>query len=493
MAPIGSRAVRTLAALLLVAVLAGCTAPVGKDVAPEASGPLPETGPDGAIDHVAVAFNIGTPVAMEHDHTDASLHRGAHNLEQVAWSPLGVELGGHGFANFVLLERDGRTLAFVAVDGDADGGFAVADVTDPAHIQVLGQYRAPGSGFQEVRVTPDGRWAFQNVQEIPGAPSGMGGPLSACSACIHVVDLADLAAPRLSSVFPVELLGTHNMDVVEADGATYLFYVGQPLDSDNTPAGNKVGVARLVVAPTGTDAALVPAGEFRHPAILDDGRSFPHDVLVQRHPDGRLVGYVSHWDGGLVTFDATNPVAPVPLGVNREQEPSGALAIHWTVQEPRARADGRTIVWSAPEIGSLATDTGVVRAYDGSDPAALRQLGTWALPGNLSIEGQFLLSPHTVAPDMDTGLVAVAHYHAGVWVLDGTDPASPRSLGYAFPVGAAAEPYAGPIWWKKPNFDPDGFLPNVFQVRWHAGLLWVTERGTGLYAYRYTGPVPGSL
>ncbi|MEA3191108.1 MAG: hypothetical protein QOD77_1690 [Thermoplasmata archaeon] len=470
----GRPIVRAALAVLLLLAVAGCMAP--------SSPPTPPPDP--------VDAGIGTPIEMDHDHTDSSLHRGAYNLEQVAWSSLGVVLGENGFANFVLHQQGNRTLAFVAVDGDAEGGFTVADITDPAGIQVLGDYRAPGSGFQEVRVSPDGRWAFQNVQEIPGA-AVPADPVAACSACIHVVDLADLAAPKLSSVFPVELLGTHNMDLVAYPDGLYLFYVGQPLDSDNTPGGNKVGVARLVESPVG--AALVPVGEFRHPALLDDGRSFPHDVLVQQHPDGRRIGYVSHWDGGVVTFDASTPSALVPLGVNKEQQPSDALAIHWTIQEERARRDGRTIAWSAPEIGSLATGTGAVRSYDASDPAALRQLGTWTLPGNLSIEGQFLLSPHTVAPDMATGLVAVAHYHAGVWILDGTDPAAPKALGYAFPNGDATAGYPGPIWWKKPNFDPDGFLPNAYQARWHDGLLWVTERGTGLYAYRYTGPVPGPL
>lgn len=476
-------------------VAAGCAQPE------RTSKPVAEAEVDAAGHILAdvVARHIGTPVVLDHDDHDLRQHTAAYNLEQVAWTHADVQLGQHGFANFVLRDAGPRTYAYIAVDGDAQGGFDILDITDPAHIALVGAYRTSGSGFQEVRVTPDGQHAVLNVQEVPSASSA-GAGLGACSVCIQVVSLADPAHPALESVLPVETLGTHNMDIVAYDSGPapglYLFYVGQPATADNLPVGNRLGVARFVETPAGM--TLVNVGTFAHPALVDSGRSFPHDILVQQHPDGRRIAYVSHWDGGAVTFDATNPLAVTPLGINTEEAPSHALAIHWLTQEPRPRsannpAAGRTIVWSAPEIQALPDGTGVIRAYDASDPANLRQLGTWQLPGNLSIEGRFLLSPHTVAPDMDTGLVAVAHYHAGVWVLDGTDPAHPYALGFAFPHGNATDPYRGPIWWKKPNFDPDGFAPNVFQVRWHNGLLWVSERGTGLYAYRYTGPVPGPL
>lgn len=494
-------------AVLLLGLLAGC---VGGDSPSHAdSGPEAEVDSAGHIRHDVVARHIGTPVAIDHDDRDLSLHTSAHNLEQVAWSSIGVTLGENGFANFVLRDDGASTFAYIAIDGDAQGGFNILDITDPHSIRLVGQYRTAGSGFQEVRVTPDGLHAVLNVQKLPSPTSVVGqqSPLDGCSVCIHVVSLADPGNPRLESVLPVETLGTHNMDIVDygtpgaADpaGGLYLFFVGQPATADNLPVGNRLGIARFVDTPAGM--TLVPVGTFAHPAVLDSGRSFPHDILVQMHPDGRRIAYVSHWDGGAVTFDVTNPLAPIPLGVNTEQAPSSALAIHWLTQEPRSRlatnppnpAAGKVIAWSAPEIGELSDGTGAIRAYDATDPANLRQLGTWSLPGNLTIPGQFLLSPHTVAPDMDTGLVAVSHYHAGVWVLDGTDPTHPQALAYAQPHGNSTRPYEGKIWWKKPNFDPEGFAPNVFQVRWHGGLLWVSERGTGLYAYRYTGPVPGPM
>ena len=453
--------------------------------------------PDGDIDFPAIAASIGEPIVMDHDHTDASLHTGSHNLDLVAYSSLGVPLGTQGFANFVIYPEAGRTLAFVASDGDTRGGFVIADITDPKAVSVVGSYWVDGNNVQEVRVTPDGRFAVLNVQAIPepGFFTSPDGP-SDCSVCIQVINVEDRAAPRLVSVLPVELLGTHNMEFYQSADGLDLYFVGQPLAGTNPdPAGNRVGIARFVELPGG-NAMLLPIGNLVHDTTNDDGRSFPHDVTIARHPlTGQDIAYVSWWEGGAITFDTSTPQTRLlgEIGRNADPAPSSALAIHWLMQEPLARRDGRVIAWSAPEIGSLDDGTGVIRAYDVSDPSNLLQLGTWQLPGNLSIEGRYILSPHTAMPDQSTGLLAVAHYHAGVWVLDMSDPAAPRALGYYLPHGAAKDPYDGPIWWKKPNFSPDGYLPNAYMARWHDGLLWVSERGTGLYALEYTGPVPGPV
>ena len=79
------------------------------------------------------------------------------------------------------------------------------------------------------------------------------------------------------------------------------------------------------------------------------------------------------------------------------------------------------------------------------------------------------------------------------YLPQGTDPADPRPLAYYFPHGPEDAPYEGPLWWKKPNFNPEGYFPNVYQARWKDDIPWVSERGSGLYVLDYTGPVPGPL
>lgn len=468
-----------LVALGLVFPLLGCLAPPSAAPAPPTPAQLAEL--------------FAAAIEPLHDHTDAALHMGGYGLTQAAWSSLGVTLGDNGFANFVFHEEGDERLAFVAVDGDAEGGFVVADVRDPTRIEVIGRYTAPGSGFQEVRVLPGGKYVLQNVQQDPTAGSlaqGAGG----CSLCIHVVDVSDRAAPRLASVYPVELRGTHNMDVVEQDDEILVYFVGQQryapvggLPVGNTAPGNSVGIARFV-----DDAAgprLVRVGDWRHPdALLDPRRSYPHDIVVREHPvTGQDVMHVSHWEGGAITVDVSDPTAPRTLAVNKDPAPSDVSAMHWFAPEPAMRGD-RLLAWSAPEIQELPTGTGVIRAYDLTDPSVIEQIGTWTLPGELAIPGQFLFSPHLTDLDAERNLLAVSHYHAGVWILDVATPETPRAVAYAMPHGDPASPYDGPIWWKKPNFDPEGFVPNVYQARWGKdGRLWLTERGTGMYVYELAG------
>jgi len=466
--------------LVLLILLAGC---LGSPNAPPGPTPVP--------DAAALAKLIGTPIEVDHEHNDPTLHTGHVNLDFVAWSTLGVQLGVNGFANFVFYRDDDEDLVFAAVDGDTNGGFVIADVSNPRDIQPLGRYTIQGSGIQEVRVFPGGSYALMNVQKTPNAQQlgdAEGG--KDCTVCLHVVDVRDRTKPTFVSAFAVDILGSHNMHIQTIDGVAYVFYVGQPVG--NAPPGNYVGIARFVGSPGGPQ--LVKVAEYRNAeAPTDPKQSFPHDVYVEQHPlTNQWVMYVSHWEGGAITVDVTNPLAPRQLDVVKDPAPSDVSNIHWFAPEPRARGD-RLIAWSAPEIGQLKTGSGVIRAYDATDPANLRQVGTWTLPGNVTIPNAFLMSPHITQVDMDRGLVAVAHYHAGVWVLNASDPAHPTALGYYLPHGDPDEPYAGPIWWKKPNFDPHGFGPNVYQARWKDGHLWVSDRGTGLYVLDYTGPVPGPL
>lgn len=424
-------------------------------------------------------FDFTTAIEPYHDHNDATLHTGSHGIDFVNWSPLGVTLGGNGFANFVIWEGGDHVLALVAVDGDEEGGFVIADITDPLDIQVLGTYWVPGNGIQEVRITPNGKFAVMNVQNIPQGDVTAG--LGACEVCLHVVNIEDRTAPRLSSIMPVELLGSHNMHFEEQNGNLYLYAVAQPLGGTPIEPGNHVWIYQF--QELGTEALLLPVSQYAKNTINDVGRSFPHDVMVQEHPlTGQRIAYISHWDGGHVTVDVSNPLLPQELDIHADAAPSDALAVHWIWQEEWVRDDGRVIAWSAPEIGGLATGTGVIRALDVTNPADIQQIGTWELPGNVSIEGPYQFSPHTVFVDQATELAVVTHYHAGVWVLDVSNPENPVEVAFYLPHGNPEEPYLGEIWWKKPNFNPDGYGPNVYQARWHDGLLWVTDRGTGLYA-----------
>ena len=113
------------------------------------------------------------------------------------------------------------------------------------------------------------------------------------------------------------------------------------------------------------------------------------------------------------------------------------------------------------------------------------------LCGAVENDMPFIFSPHNF--DFRGDLMAVAHYHAGVWVLNVSDPTAARAVGFYLPHGHEDEPFAGKVWRKTPNF-PIAYLPNAYDARWYDDpatgrtVIVATERGTGLYVLEYTGP-----
>lgn len=462
--------------LILVLLLAGC---VG---APAPAGTV-------ALDPEELAAIIGTPIEQLHDHTDPAQHTGSYGLSFVAWEPLiPEELGTEGFAGMRIVDD----VAYIGTDG-AHAGFVMVDVSDPREPKLLGQYATPGGASQEAVPSWDGNWVFLNLQRQPAATDLLMDPTRGTGTGIQIVDVSDKANPRFESFFPVELIGTHVMMYFEWQGTPYLVYNGQPQRQSlptgsyyTPPPGNDVKIAEVVdVAGTRT---LRPVGTFRLPAAATAMTSqgcFPHDQWVEEHPQtGQLLMYVAHWDCGAVTVDITDPANPALLDVDDVMEPSTRNRVHFFRPDPTAR-DGRTIAWSGPEIDISPGEPGYMRAYDVTDPADIKQIGWWRLPGEVENDKPFLFSPHNF--DFDGDLMALAHYHAGVWVLNVSDPEAPHAVAFYLPHGEHDAPYDGPeVWRKTPNF-PEPYFPNVYEAKWHRSAaedktyLLVTERGSGLY------------
>lgn len=463
--------------LLLVAALlaAGCVS------APAEHAPPP-------ADPAAREALLGTPIEQLHDHTDASLHTGRSGLRLVSWSPLiPEELGTEGFAGLRVVGDH----AFLATDG-AHAGFLVVDVKDPRAPRLVSQYSTPGGASQEAVPSWDGDWVFLNLQRAPAPADLLADPTRGTGTGIQIVDVRDKADPRFVSFFPVEVQGTHVMTYFEWQGKPYLAFNGQPLRRElptgatyTPPPGNVVKIAEIVdVAGVRT---LRVVGEYRHTpsatAMTSQG-CFPHDQWIEEHPrTGQLLMYVAFWDCGAVLVDISDPSMPTHVATDEQMEPSTRARIHFFRPDPTERQD-RVVAWSGPEIDESPGEPGYLRAYDVTDPAGIRQIGWWRLPGEVENDKPFLFSPHNF--DYRGDLMALAHYHAGVWVLDVSDPEDPHAIAYYLPHGNETRPFQGEVWRKTPNF-PEPYFPNVYEVKWHTSAtdgktyLLVSERGSGLY------------
>jgi hypothetical protein len=470
---------RPVIPLSVILILAGCIQGIGP-VAPDAGGVTRDL--------------IGEPIVQKHDHEDASQHTGRANVRFVAWNPLiEKEFPNEGLAGFWLWKNH----AFVATDG-AHAGFVVVNLTDVTNPTVVSQYSTPGGASQETRVTPDGKWLFLNLQRAPGAVDLVSDPSRGTGYGIQVVNVEDKSKPRFESFLPVEVYGSHTMYYKEIGGQGWLFFTeqasrhGLPDGSSYTsPAGNAIGIAKFTDA--GGKKVLQRVAEYRYLGGLAARTSqgcFPHDMWVDTHPlTKREIMYVGHWDCGAIAVDVTDPANPRQLSVYADPKPSKMNRLHFVRQDPEMR-DGRVIAWSGPEIDQSPGEPGYMRAYDVTDPAKMTQIGWWRLPGEVENDMPFIFTPHNF--DFKGNLMALAHYHAGLWVLNVSDPENPRALGYYMPHGKEGDPYKGKVWRKTPNF-PIAYLPNVYDARFYddpvTGKTYIlaTERGTGLYVLEYTG------
>jgi len=484
----GSGHMRSSFALALALVLTGCL------------GAQPEATADW-FEPTRAAAAIGEPIVQTHDHTIAADHVASRGLRLVTWEPLiPDELGDEGFAGLRIVDD----IAYLATDG-AHAGFLMIDVSDPTSPRLLSQYKTPGGASQEAVPTSDGDYVFLNLQRVPAATAVAADPTRGDGAGIQIIDVRDKSAPKFESFFPVEVQGTHVMFYYEQNGTPYLVFNGQPTrqglptgDVYTPPPGNVVRIAEFVATPTGMHTLQI-VGEFRLPESLTarvEQGCFPHDQWVEEHPlTGRLVLYVAYWDCGAVTVDITDPRLPVLLDVESELAPSTRNRIHYFRPDPTLRpapfadVDTRVVAYSGPEIDLSPGEPGYLRTYDVTDPTAIEQIGSWRLPGEVENDKPYLFTPHNF--DFHGDLLALAHYHAGIWVLNISDPEQPRHVAFYQPHGDEFEPFSGDVWRKTPNF-PEAYFPNVYEAKWHTTAtndtyLLVSERGSGLYVLELDG------
>lgn len=474
---------KRLAVGLLVGalLLAGCLQPSGPAVAAEAG-----------IDYDAIELAIGTPVVEDHDHADPALHDAHWGLDlvaQVRGPPGRTPPAGEAYLETAV--KGGY--AYVARTGP-DQGLVVFDVTDIENPRYLSYLRLDAGFEADVEVSDDGRWAFWETQRVAtsaGLPS-VTDPGANAPRGIHVVDLADKAAPQWVSYMPIWPDGPHSITYANLGtpaaprhillGSTY----AQAYSHNDIPVP---GAQRLVILELDTSLPvprLVQLAEYRDPEAAEsmtapEGGRLPHDVSVATHPvTGRPYAYVAYWDLGIVILDLSDAANPVKVGQATDFGPAPYRKVHMARQFPGTIA-GRVVAVAEPELDAQP-DSGYVTMFDVTDPTKPAYLSSWLLPGNLTSAGGSL-GPHYF--DVRDGRIALASYHAGFWVIDVHDEANllkPRSVAFSLvnATGTSTLPVLG------------GLIggANAFDAWWADGThVAGGDVHGGLSVFRYTGPI----
>lgn len=395
---------RQLAALLGLALLAGCLTPSAADEPVEPASAKKE------LEDVLAALEAGEPSA---------------NLKLVGeWRSSGSEVAAHGDILWVM--RAGTATAL--------------DVSDLSDIEEVGVVQGM-HGVLDLKLSHDGKYLFigddqegtiSEAWAVQGAVGGFAGGL-------YVYDVTDPAQGELVDFLPIgPRRGPHMVFYHQyPDGREVVFGANGDISISefDRDAGTLTPLARY-------EPDLV-TGYNREPYVVDAlYQGWAHDMFVQTEPDGRVLMYVANWDAGLRIVDVTDPSAPVELGGWNDfgEGESGNLhtvAADWI-------GDRRIVVGSA-EVGfavvgglgyAQGAEPGVLYVWDATDPADIRLLGTWENPEAVKAGGrpaldEGVMSTHNL--QFEDGLVYLAHYGLGIFVVDASTPdtwATPETLAY---------------------------------------------------------------
>lgn len=470
-----------LTSILLLGALSGCV----QDHPP--AEPTP-TDP-----HAIVLDPIpAEPLEQDHEtdegHSDPAFHNASANMDRVGYHS-GYGNGhatdlpaGQGFSE--LFVRDG--LAFLGRRGGADGGFVILNVSDPAHPQRLSAFQ--GLANYDMESTHDNRFVFfvsqylnnQQPSSVPPDDSGE------APRGIHIIDIADPSAPVEISggYYPVPTRGAHTITYYRTEAGrelvaaqTYDFLpdpsLGLPVAGAGiNPASQRVLLFDFLRAPA-PRLQLLSTFE-QHPTDVPlEMAAFPHDVSIQKHPvTSDLIMYVAYWNIGAFLVDINDPTQPKILSRLNDFSPSVLKEIHLAAPADTL-IDGIHLTVTEPEI-EPAPESGQYTFFDTTDPRAPKRLGSWELPGDIQNADGLRFSPHNF--EVENGTLYLAHYHAGVWVVDVhnlTLLETPQTLGFVQPN----EPRPG---WT-------GDTPNVWTALYDGGYVYASDVSSGLYIYHYRG------
>ncbi len=374
--------------------------------------------------------------------------RGREAVQEVELVGRGPVTSSHTSDLWVFEGVDGRDYAITGT-WVASGWAFFWDVTDPANIVKVDSLQVDARTVNDVKVSPDGRYAALSREGASDRRNG-----------VVILDMADPANPVVASTFESNGVtgGVHNMFATD----DYLFALA--------------GGDKYVIIDVRDPYAPRFVSEYNHP----DSRI--HDVWVH---DG--IAYSSEWQTGVVVVDVGNgrwggsiedPVfvtaVPYPVGATHAAFPyhqestgkfylflgdeiSGGAGSPWAGEG----ADNQPYDPVTGEGGVQGRMSGYLHVIDFTDPENPRDVARYEVPEagthNMWVEDDVLYQ---------------AYYKGGLRVVD----VSGELMGDLGRQGREIAVY-------KPQ-DPGGFLPNQVSV-WggqpYKGNVFFSDMNSGLW------------
>ena len=394
-------------------------------------------------------------------HAVRALHTGSHNIKLAGFDPLVAKRnpGAHD-TGFVAIDTwgdlDNKTHLACVTHFVGNGGVDIVDITDPKKPVML-SFIDSGMLNSDCQFTDDGKYLF--LGSYLGANVGQGqfremfrqvpvpGLYDVLASGISAWDVTDKKAPKYINFW--ETGDFHNLFTVTIDGVYYVTQTYSRFIYKFDPASG---------------GKLTKVGETK---------AMQHDMTVTRHPVTGDWYLITGKGGGTAFYLFNDPTQPIEVGEWAAQK--GATGWHEQEAIPQL-VNGRALVVVAGETGGGNTLPYAI--LDWTDPANPFMLSTWTLPGNPSSNPPhfYNFSPHEIYTW--NGYVAVANYHAGVWVFDvGSEERmnAPVTIGYYLP-------HEEPAMYGAPHNPPFAFNPDVWGAYFDdRGYIVTADWGSGLY------------
>jgi hypothetical protein len=433
-----------------------------------------------------------------HDHAVRAQHVGltTANFEVIGWDPLttgayGTTLTGMGCGGAVTRE-DGRRLAIVH-SISTDVSFVVADVTDPAAPQMLGEFFMPNAVIWDADISADGQHVLVGAypyaifgDPVPKLPVGA---LASEPSVPLSIQFHNACTGQTSEVGPLNYIpfgpGIVMIGVQDPVNPTFEDWVSQPAVGPHSVGSQMIDG---VVYATSSVTNLVHTGSYYTIFTIEGSKLVPYtvihtpgtppptqlnghtDVFLQTHPvTGQFLAYLANWDG-MYVYDISSPV---PQEVSSWFD---AANLHTTYPFPTMIGEKAYLI-AAQEVGE-PTDlpSGWVYILDVTDPANPTEVGRWTLPVKPKWDdGGLQFSPHYVAILGQT--LFVANYHGGLWAVDISDLAQPVASGIFVPDRESPT-----------NFDgAESYGPSIEDVIVDpaTGFLTTWDNSGGVYTLRF--------
>jgi hypothetical protein len=459
---------------------------------------------------------LALPQGEDHSHGDHAQHLNlsTSNFEVLGYDPLITDYYGRTAGSHLCgdaKEMEGRRLSVVH-SFSSDVAFIIADVTDPAHPEKIGELAMAQTHVYDLAITPDFRYVLLATSPlgsldnalalVPENPPIVGTFKDECSgeerpvygpeaglpfaSGLVLVDIANPRAPNVVDFRMFPYLGGHSVSVSLVNGEPIIvtsvanipgqtsYYVF--LTILETPVGGKLEVVSVY-----QDMPMSAEGQTEMALVTN------HDGMIHQHPiTGQYIAYLSYGNWGLVLLDVDDPSSPQYLGriVPWDHVPKADAAagyVHEAVPIDEVW-DGKHYTFVGDECTShpAGTPTCLAYAIDTTDPRSPMIAGAWTLPHDVAWTAGLQFSLHYLGYYNKTLFATV--YHGGLWAVDVSHLTSGEATSLDS-IGVFMPPYISP---KPPPGASVGYSPRVNDLNvFPDGVLVIYDANTGLYTARF--------